>query len=88
MPSKTVKNSKLDKVAKNFNIEEFKVLHEEMTFSEYLEKIYENPLLIRTAYQRLYDMIMEKGFTQFERYRKKLNHYNFFDNEKITIFVL
>ena len=88
MPSKTVKNSKLDKVAKNFNIEEFKVLHEEMTFSEYLDKIYENPLLVRTAYQRLYDMIMAKGFTQFERYRKKLNHYNFFDNEKTPIFGL
>jgi serine protein kinase len=88
MPSKTVKNSKLDKVAKNFDVEEFKVLHEEMTFSEYLEKIHENPLLIRTAYQRLYDMIMEKGFTEFERYRKKLNRYHFFDNEKIPIFGL
>lgn len=80
--------SHLDKIAKNFNVENFKIINEEMSFDEYVEKCYQNPRLTRTSHQRIYDMIVSKGTHQFEKYRKTLIHYNFFDDADIPIFGL
>ncbi len=80
--------NKLDLVAQKFNKAEYAVIHEEMSFEEYLEKCYSNPKLIRTAYQRLYDMVVAKGTSEIERYRNTLTHYNFFDDLDIPIFGL
>ncbi len=78
----------INRLAARFNKEEFKELNEEMSFSDYLDKVYDNPALIRTAYQRLYDMVTEQGSHEFQRYKKKLIHYNFFDDPEIPIFGL
>lgn len=78
----------LNKIGLKFNKELFKSIHEEMSFADYIEMVYKNPLLIRTAYQRIYDMIISKGFNEFERHRKRLVHYNFFDDLDIPIFGL
>lgn len=78
----------LNRLASKFNKEEFNELHEEITFSEYLDKVYANPNLVRTAYQRLYDMIMAEGSQEFYRYKNKLIHYSFFDDLEIPIFGL
>jgi serine protein kinase len=80
--------SHLKKIAKNFNVDNFKIINEEMSFDEYLDKCYKNPKLIRTSHQRIYDMIVSKGTNQFEKYRKTLVHYNFFDDAEIPIFGL
>ena len=82
------KNSALKKLAARFDKEQFKILHEEMSFNDYINRVYEKPLLARTAYQRIYDMIMSKGSYEFEKHRKVFTHYNFFDNEEIPIFGL
>lgn len=79
---------RLKKISSLFNVDQWKTLNEEMSFSEYLEKVYENPKLIRNAHQRAYDMIIEPGVTKFTRYRKTYYHYNFFDNSEIPIFGL
>jgi serine protein kinase len=76
----------LSRWAARFDREAFNELNREMSFGEYLDLIYENPKLIRTAYQRIYDMIMSKGCYEYEEYRQKRVHYNFFDDEKIPIF--
>lgn len=80
--------SNVSKIAKNFNVDNFKSLQEEITFEEYLDKCYKNPRLIRSSHQRIYDMIVSKGTSQFEKYRKTLIHYNFFDDQEIPIFGL
>jgi serine protein kinase len=80
--------SKLEQVAQKFNKTEYAAINEEMSFQEYLDKCYENPKLVRTAYQRLYDMVVAKGTTEIERYRNILTHYNFFDDLEIPIFGL
>ena len=80
--------SHLKKIAKSFNVDNFKIINEEMSFDEYLDKCYKNPRLIRTSHQRIYDMIVSKGTNQFEKYRKTLIHYNFFDDQEIPIFGL
>jgi serine protein kinase len=78
----------LRKIASKFDREQFKALHEEMSFGEYMDRVYDNPFLVRSAFQRIYDMIMSKGSYTFERHRKTLTHYNFFDDENIPLFGL
>jgi len=81
-------SSKLDFIASQFNVERFKSLHEEISFAEYIDSIYKEPMLVRTAYQRIYDMILSAGTSSFKRYRKTYTHYNFFDDSEIPIFGL
>lgn len=81
-------NSILQKISAKFDRQNFKKLNEEMSFSEYLNLVYENPRLARTAYQYLYDMILSKGTKKIERYRKTYVRYNFFDNSETPIFGL
>lgn len=80
--------TKLEKIAASYNKNEFITVNEEMSFEDYLEKCYENPKLIRTAYQRIYDMIIVQGSVEFEQYRKTLTRYKFFDDNNIPIFGL
>jgi serine protein kinase len=78
----------LKRLSAKFDKEKFKRLNEEMSFSEYLDLVYANPKLARTAYQYLYDMIMSKGVSKVERYRRTYIHYDFFDNSDAPIFGL
>lgn len=71
----------LKKIASKFDLDRYKTLHEEMSFDEYLNKLEENPLLARTSFQRIYDMIMSFGSYEFEEYKEILTHYNFFDTK-------
>ena len=81
-------NLKLERLASQFDRDTYRKLNEEMSLADYIERVYENPRLVRTAYQRLYDMIMSKGSRQFKRYRKTYTHYNFFDDLDIPIYGL
>lgn len=81
-------SDKLKNLSAKFDREEFRKVNEEMSFSEYLDRVYENPKLARTAYQYLYDMIMSKGSRKVERYRKTYIRYNFFDQSEMPVFGL
>jgi len=48
------------------------------SFSEYLNIISQNPRVLRTAYQRLYDMILSYGTEEYVDSKKKIIKYNFF----------
>lgn len=78
----------LTKYAQMYDRDQFLQLTEEMSFEEYLEKVKDQPKLARNAYQYVYDMIMEKGTSQFERYRKTCTRYHFFDDKQLPIFGL
>jgi serine protein kinase len=80
--------SKLDLLAEQYDKSQYAIINEEMSFEDYLEKCYANPKLIRTAYQRIYDMVVSKGSNEVESYRNVLTHYNFFDDCEIPIFGL
>ena len=51
------------------------------SFNDYLEIVRENPKVTRNAFQRMYDMIMEKGTTEYVDVKKHVVHYKFFDDE-------
>ena len=75
----------LKKFIGNFDQTKFKTLNSEMSFSEYIDLCYQQPRLIRNSWQIIYDMIMEKGHTTVEEYRKTYKHYAFFDNPESPI---
>ena len=52
------------------------------TFEEYLDIVRENPKVTRTAYQRIYDMILDYGVEVINKGRDKEHHYYFFDDPK------
>jgi serine protein kinase len=60
--------------------ERFRKLHWEGTFEEYLSMVSRNPRFARTAFQRIYDMIMSHGYEEFYDGKEKLIRYNFFTN--------
>lgn len=55
-------------------------LHWENTFKDYLDLVLENPKIARTSFQRLYEMIASYGYTTYTEYKKKITHWNFFDD--------
>src|SRR5947209_5959842 len=60
----------------------FKELHGEASFEDYLRIVRENPRRTRTAFQRIYDMILSHGKTEYIDNKKKLIRYHFFHDEK------
>ncbi|TNF27902.1 MAG: serine protein kinase [Deltaproteobacteria bacterium] len=50
------------------------------TFEEYLEIVRERPEVTRTAWQRLYDMIVSHGFDEYTDSKKKVTRYAFFSD--------
>src|SRR3954466_2588867 len=59
----------------------FKELHWEGSFEDYLKIIRENPRVTRTAFQRIYDMILSHGKTEYIDNKKRLIRYHFFHDE-------
>ena len=49
-------------------------------FEEYLDIVRKNPRVTRTAYQRLYDMILSYGVEVVDKGREQEHHYRFFDD--------
>ncbi len=82
------KATRLQALAGKFDQDGFRKLHSTHSFKDYLDMVYADPRLVRTAYQRLYDMIVEQGTEEFVRYRRKLLKYKFFDDPQIPIYGL
>ncbi|PYT33946.1 MAG: serine protein kinase [Acidobacteria bacterium] len=59
----------------------FRDQHWEGSFEDYLQIVRHNPKVTRTAFQRIYDMILSKGTREYYEYKKKIIHYNFFDDK-------
>lgn len=63
------------------DIQNYKELHWEGSFDEYLAIVRERPAVVRSAYQRVYDMIESYGREEYIDSRKKLVRYPFFRDE-------
>lgn len=75
----------LKKALSGYSKEQFRTLNAEMSFAEYLELLQMKPWLLRNSWQTIYEMILEKGTSSFEEYRKTYTHYNFFDDPDTPI---
>ena len=50
------------------------------SFQDYLDIVKKNPAVMRTAFQRIYDMILSHGVSEYEENKEKILHYKFFDD--------
>lgn len=57
---------------------DFNKYQEEMGFFEYLERLHTDARPARTAFQRLYDMVMSAGTERMKEFGDELEIYNFF----------
>lgn len=55
-------------------------LNWEGSFEEYLEIARRNPKVVRSAFQRVYDMIVAQGTEEYKEYKKKIIRYKFFED--------
>src|SRR3989344_8743660 len=62
------------------NINQFQDIQWEGTFQTYVDLVIEHPEIVRTAYQRIADMILSYGASNRVENNKKVIHYHFFDD--------
>jgi serine protein kinase len=60
------------------DVETYRELNWEGSFQDYLNTVAENPKVTRTAWQRMYDMILSYGYEEYTEYKKPLTRYHFF----------
>jgi len=70
----------LQKLASKSEYENFRQETWQGTFADYLDLVRENPGIARSAWQRMYDMIIQEGTYELEGNREKLTRYRFFDD--------
>jgi serine protein kinase len=64
------------------DVKTYAELNWEGSFEEYLELVRKNPKVTRTAFQRIYDMILSHGKSEYIDNKKKLIRYHFFSDER------
>jgi len=75
------KKGLVNEIAALQNIERYQELHWEGTFEDYLEIVKNNPRVTRTAFERLYDMILSHGYEEYTDMKKKIVRYKFFQDK-------
>lgn len=70
----------LEQIKSMQDVDRFRDLHWEGSFEDYLEIVRQDPMVTRSAFQRLYDMIISHGYDEYSHHRETLIHYNFFDD--------
>jgi serine protein kinase len=68
----------LSAVRQQLNLSDYRKKHWEGSFDEYLDIVCEHPAVTRTAYQRLYDMILSHGTEDVYENKEKVTRYRFF----------
>src|SRR5437016_2080757 len=69
----------LDTLRTRLDTTEYKKLHWEGGFDAYLDIILDRPAVTRTAYQRLYDMILSHGTEDVYENKEKATRFKFFN---------
>src|SRR3954471_4817345 len=67
-------------IASRQNLDDYQKKHWCGSFAEYLDVVKRDPSVTRTAYHRLYDMIMSKGTEEIIVNKEKLVRYKFFED--------
>ncbi|MBX9622730.1 MAG: serine protein kinase [Gemmataceae bacterium] len=68
----------LDTLRTEIDTTDYKKLHWEGSFGDYLNIVLEQPAVTRSAYQRLYDMILSHGTEDIYENKDKLTRFKFF----------
>ena len=77
MPDKA---SLLSIIDQSVDQQQFRNLHWEGSFDDYLDIVSANPAVARNSFQRVYDMILHFGFERYTWLKQDHVHYNFFSD--------
>jgi serine protein kinase len=78
MSNTSVGHAILEGLRDQLNLKEYHKIHWEGSFEEYLGIVHQHPEVTRTAYQRLYDMLLSHGTEEVYEFKDKLTRYKFF----------
>src|SRR4051812_44376011 len=78
MTTASIGHAILNGVRDQLNLSEYHKIHWEGTFEEYLDIVHKHPQVTRSAYQRLYDMILSHGTEEVYEFKEKLTRFKFF----------
>ena len=67
-------------IRQSLDVNRYQDEHWEGSFKDYLALVEENPFVIRTAHQRMYDMVLSYGVKEVERDKTKMLRYVFFED--------
>ncbi|MFT4704934.1 MAG: serine protein kinase [Bradymonadia bacterium] len=70
----------LKKIGQFQDLDQYRELHWEGSFEDYLAVVREDPNVVRTAYKRCYDMVMSHGREEYIDNKKTLVRYPFFQD--------
>ncbi|MBN1443020.1 MAG: serine protein kinase [Planctomycetes bacterium] len=69
-----------DLIEKSLELEDYRDLNWSGSFDDYLRIVSENPRVCRSAFQRLHDMILSYGSSEYKYMKEKMTHYSFFED--------
>ena len=76
----SVGNALIESIQKEQDRDTFRDLHWTGTFSEYLDRVKQDPRIARNAFQRLYDMILSHGTEEYVEFKKRITRFKLFDD--------
>src|SRR5712664_4754858 len=76
------RTSWVSKIATLQDSKSYAELNWEGSFEDYLQIVRQNPKITRSAFQRIYEMILSYGKTEYIDNKKRLIRYHFFSDEK------
>jgi serine protein kinase len=62
------------------DLDTYREQHWTGTFAQYLDLVRQDPQVTRSAFERIYDMILSYGTREYVDNKKKIVHYKFFDD--------
>src|SRR5438128_1033714 len=68
----------LSAIRQHLNLTDYRKTHWEGSLEEYLDIVLQHPEVTRTAYQRLYDMILSHGTEEVYEHKDKVVRFRFF----------
>src|SRR3989440_1331395 len=68
----------LSAIRQHLNLTDYRKTHWEGSFEEYLDIVLQHPEVTRTAYQRLFDMILSHGTEEVYENKEMIVRYRFF----------
>jgi len=70
----------MTRARQSLDLDEYRDLHWTGSFTDYLDLVHRTPQVTRSSFERLYDMILSYGTREYVDSKKKIVHYNFFDD--------
>ncbi|MBN1114932.1 MAG: serine protein kinase [Oligoflexia bacterium] len=68
-------------IAGHQNLNEYKEFNWQGSFQDYIDIVTKKPQVTRSAFQRIYDMILSYGVEEYVEFKKKITRFNFFKDE-------